>query len=102
MTTDTLVEEYATIFPDIELLVRSKIGEEVEELFKDNYYTYISENNFNGFAIKKSLEGLLKKARRNYTDAKKLFHNGRLSEEELYEYKDRIREITDEISNLNL
>jgi hypothetical protein len=102
MTTNTLIEEYNEIFPGIEMNVRHKKSENLQEINNDNYYTYIQKNDLNLSTAKKSLEQLLMKANKNYAEAEKLFLSGRLSENELYNYKDRIREITDEINNLNL
>lgn len=93
------LEKYSELFEGIELIVRSKISEDIEEnIFNNDYYDYLSNNELNASQIKKELEKLLRRARKNYSDAKNLFYIGRLSEEDLLEYKRRI----DEINNIKL
>lgn len=94
------LEKYSELFEGIELIVRSKINEDIEEIIFNN--DYLSNNELNASQIKKELEKLLRRARKNYAEAKKLYHRGKLSEDDLYEYKRRIDEILKEINNLNL
>lgn len=99
MATKHIIDELNSIFEGVELVVRSRISEEInDEIFNDEYNIYLSKKDYSSYELKKSLEKLLRRAKKNYSDAKNLFYIGRLSEEDLLEYKRRI----DEINNIKL
>lgn len=99
------IEYFKLIFDGIDLNVRSKISDEIEEMFmpKDEYENIYREPSTNDLLIElKILEEALKDAKKELKDAKRDVKKGVMSEDDLYNYKCAVDELLQSLFNSNL
>ena len=97
------IEYFKLIFDGIDLNVRSKISDEIEEMFmpKDEYENIYREPSTNDLLIElKILEEALKDAKKELKDAKRDVKKGVMSEDDLYNYKCEVDELLQQIKDI--
>jgi len=91
---ELLIKEFSEIFKDIELIIRKKTKQEKHD-------EYIDELNSIGYSdIISKLNKLLRKTKRKYNKAKKLYYNGELTEKRLKYYQKSYNNINRELKKI--
>jgi hypothetical protein len=97
------IEYFKLMFEGIELNVRSKISDEIEEMFmsKDEYENIYREPTTNELLVElKVLEEALKDAKKELKEAKRNVKKGTMSEDDLYNYKSAVDELLQQIKDI--
>lgn len=97
------IEYFNTIFTGIDLNVRSRISDEIEEMFlqKDVYESMYREPTNNELLVElKILEDALKDAKKELKEAKRNVKKGLMTSDELYGFKCAVDELMQQIKDI--
>jgi hypothetical protein len=97
------IEYLNKIFAGISLNVRSKISDEIEEMFTtsgefQDLYKEPSEDDL--LITLKVLEGALKDAKKDYKEAKKSVKTGSMPESDLVQFKQAVNDLIQQIKDI--
>lgn len=90
------IDIFLSLFKDFDLTVTYRDG-----YSRPNFEKEALDIEKNSIKIKKDLEKALKKAQEDYSLARKMFKNGKVTKEELIDFEWRIFEITDQINQID-
>jgi len=97
------IEYLKKIFAGIKLNVRSKLGDEIEDMFSEdtNYQSLYREPRESDLIISlKILEAALKDAKKEFKEAKKEVKLGKLNSSYLQSYKNAVDELIQQIKEI--
>jgi len=96
----TRIDTLRGIFHGVNLIVNSKISNEVQDLF-NTHSSYTPEHSSSLEDTKFALEKQLRFAQEDLRHAKKAYHSGHITRDEVYDIEWRIDELKSDIEDIN-